>query len=477
VPFATLVTSLTLVSTSDAQIHIPNFGDLPNGTVAGFDGNSLATLEAHGVYSLPATGSTPFVNSFLPNNWSALPTGAAAAGIIGSFAKRANGNLLHADSLFGGAVREYGPSGVWTPLGPPIAGGAVLAVAEIGGTVYAGGFFGPLSSLWSFDDVTSTWLPVPGIAGGGVIHTIRSSGDLALVGGQFVTTTAGPLTLATWDQTDWAAVPGVPPGMPIRITELPSGDLVTLHHTAGAAPAPYSLWRRSGSAWSRLARNIDQPVNVVVELPDNDLVIGGSFTTLDGVPMGNVARFDDRSSTWSSFANVQGRVLAVRWLNDGWFVIGGQFSNVTTAAGTVPADNVAMFLPSSGLVVGIAPGCAGVGGSSTLVHTTFPHIGTTFTAQATSGGNSPLFAFQVLGLTPVNLLLSSLLPNSAASCFLTASPDLVQLLSPSGTATETSVVIPNQTALVGLSLLQQVVFWDAVASTLTNTLQVTIGRL
>ena len=126
VPFATLVTSLTLVSTSDAQIHIPNFGDLPNGTVAGFDGNSLATLEAHGVYSLPATGSTPFVNSFLPNNWYALPTGAAAAGIIGSFAKRANGNLLHADSLFGGAVREYGPSGVWTPLGPPIAGGAEL---------------------------------------------------------------------------------------------------------------------------------------------------------------------------------------------------------------------------------------------------------------------------------------------------------------------------------------------------------------
>jgi hypothetical protein len=91
------------------------------------------------------------------------------------------------------------------------------------------------------------------------------------------------------------------------------------------------------------------------------------------------------------------------------------------------------------------------------------------------------FALVVRGLAVTSLLLHAILPQGQPSCYLLASPDLVELLVPSGASHSASLSLPNNPALAGLVIYEQ---WlslqfrftrQIVDLSASNTLALTVG--
>ncbi len=74
-------------------------------------------------------------------------------------------------------------------------------------------------------------------------------------------------------------------------------------------------------------------VRAIEQQYDGQIVIGGSFTTFNGVSRSRVARLGTNGAVDSAFAPVvDGKVSAVNTLKDGRVVIGGEFRNVNSAS-------------------------------------------------------------------------------------------------------------------------------------------------
>ncbi|HON08239.1 MAG TPA: trypsin-like serine protease, partial [Verrucomicrobiota bacterium] len=99
----------------------------------------------------------------------------------------------------------------------------------------------------------------------------------------------------------------------------------------------------------------DAPVNAVVLQPDGKILIGGDFTTLDGLPRRSIARLNQNGSVDTSFSAGSGGNGSVNTLaiqSDGKVLVGGSF---TTFNG-VPAPRIARLNSDGSIDTTFNPG-------------------------------------------------------------------------------------------------------------------------
>lgn len=103
-----------------------------------------------------------------------------------------------------------------------------------------------------------------------------------------------------------------------------------------------ATWEPTTGVWSELGSGvspfgINYGVRCIAAMPNGELIVGGTFTSIDGVSASNLARFDGFS--WSSMGVVDGSVYALTAMPNGDLVIGGDF----TVAGGIAAIGIARF--------------------------------------------------------------------------------------------------------------------------------------
>lgn len=164
------------------------------------------------------------------------------------------------------------------------------------------------------------------------------NGDL-IAGGAFATIDGTPANcIARWDGASWSQPGGgVDPLLPFgasvqALAVLPNGDLVIggVFASVGGVPcANISRW--NGSAWSPLGTGCNGPVRGLAVAPNGDLYATGSFLQAGGLTCNGIARWN--GSTWSALGSglgiFGGNCVAVA--SNGDVVVGGSF--VTAGGG------------------------------------------------------------------------------------------------------------------------------------------------
>lgn len=354
-------------------------------------------------------------------SWSTLGAGLPIA--PSALAAGAGGRIVAAA---GGSVHTF-DLGVWTSLPQPAAGSAFDVGVLPDGDVVTVGTYVP--RVWRWDG--STWSPLPAPPIGSNALTVAENGDVCLVPsfGQPVPSNR----VARWDGAAWQLL-GVDPfsGTVRRLTSLPNGDLLALGTFAAVGATQVgNIARWNGTSW--------QPVD-------------------GGVALG----FGASTSVTDATMTTSGELFAI-----GQFEIAGSHvsSRLARAVPTCPAT-----------AMPFGAGCTGSAGPLSLAPQTLPWVGTTFRAAATGFAPASL-GLHVLGLTPT----VSPLPGGAPGCSLFTSPDLLELLLPTGGAVEVALAVPAEPTLVGIAVRDQVVGIELDASlailriTSSNAIQLTVG--
>ena len=158
----------------------------------------------------------------------------------------------------------------------------------------------------------------------------------------------------------WSSLPGEFDVPPFRMVVMPNGDLVVAGRFTTIDGAPIAnLARWNGFAWQGIAAGSSQlDPQCLLALPNGDLVVGGSFQSIGGVVAANIARWD--GNAWHALgAGVDREPLALLTTSNGDLLAGGWF----TAAGGISTGGLARWDGTNWHVVD--PSAAGV---SALVH-------------------------------------------------------------------------------------------------------------
>lgn len=138
---------------------------------------------------------------------------------------------------------------------------------------------------------------------------------------------------------------------------------VTVSNVAGSAvsvPVPLIVMPEAPGAGSvdlsfNAAQGPNGRVRTLALLPDNRILIGGAFTTVDGQPRSRVARLLSNGSVDPGFAPLSGtsaEVRALAVLQDGRILLGGDFLTYNGA----PRQRIARIWADSGLDDTFVPG-------------------------------------------------------------------------------------------------------------------------
>lgn len=401
-------------------------------------------------------------------------------------------------------VRRH--AGVWQALGGGVDGSA-FALLELpnGDLVVAGDFAHaggvPATRVARWDG--SAWHAMAGGLPGIVRHLSRAPGGQILARGDF------DQLVMVWDGTTWNGT-GIDNSsawhmyLDVPFVTLPDGDVLTVvglpvqqrrwdgqtwtpvgpattgaglarNHAGDVFLGGNALRRWNGTTWSTLV-TVAGSIQSIVVLPDDQLLLGGSFSVSGATPIVSLARWDGTALHPVGSRN-HGPIRELRWQADGQvFAAGGFFllDGVATAGfGTLHAG-----CPAAAVAAG--NGCTGSGGANVLTATELPWIGGEYLATATGMPANGL-ALDVLGLTPVSVPLASILQQGAPGCLLLTAPDLLDAHLPLGGVVSTRRAIPASPTLVGQTLYQQVVALEldisgAILSvTGTNRLALTVG--
>ena len=196
---------------------------------------------------------------------------------------------------------------IWEPLGGGLGGGpsgSVTVLRSWNGELFAGGDFtttGGPNYLARWDG--SAWQPV------GTGFPVRVDA-LTVWNGQLVAagyTSVGGVTtpvLKTWNGVTWSSLPA--PAM-LRVTEAMTpfeGELIVAGWVASATQGVLERWNGSSWATSILVQGVIVDVAVRTSLAvggSDTLIVGGSFSSIGGVLMANIARTNGAPSfLWSS---------------------------------------------------------------------------------------------------------------------------------------------------------------------------------
>ncbi|HEX5054093.1 MAG TPA: hypothetical protein VFZ65_20105 [Planctomycetota bacterium] len=234
-------------------------------------------------------------------------------------------------------------STLWDPDGP----GPRQPLLVVGGGFRTAGAVLTLG-VAAFDFATGEWSSV----GASVIHSVAAvlttiDGRLVACGSTILPAVPNQHLVARFDGAAWQVL-GSADASVHALVELPNGDLVvggSFTSIDGVAAACVARW--DGASWHALGSGTNQPVTALAVLPNSDLVVGGGFTVAGGVNARRVARWDGNG--WHALgAGISGWILlsldfswvhALAVLPNGDLVVGGQF----LVAGTTPAARVARW--------------------------------------------------------------------------------------------------------------------------------------
>ncbi len=305
--------------------------------------------------------------TFYLRHWdgSAWQTIASGAGTIAP-AITAVGSELWSGGDFdtiGGAASRYlarWNGSVWSGFSGGMTPGSYVAAATTltDGSVVVGGVFPSIGNV-SVQNVArwdgTTWSAL----GSGAV-SVRALAELP--GGDVVA--AGTFyfggqqhELARFDGASWTAIPAQTNGDVLAVSALPNGDLVVggrFSSINGVAANLVARW--DGVAWHPLGDGLGITIFEVAALAvlaNGDLVAGGTFLQSGGASVQFTARWDGAS--WTQLgASTDGRVSCLLARRDGRLVAGGDFGT----AGGSPASNIAQWDGSawSPLGAGMGPG-------------------------------------------------------------------------------------------------------------------------
>ena len=116
-----------------------------------------------------------------------------------------------------------------------------------------------------------------------------------------------------------------------------------------------------------------------------------------------------------------------------------------------------------------------------LTPTAMPFVGATYKARATPF-TANAFGVQVLGFGTTSVPLTLVDPSALPGCDLLVTPDFLSVVLPVAGVATYQWAIPNVAAVGGLSLVHQVVQFDAIGTpaasiSSSNALALTIGSL
>lgn len=210
------------------------------------------------------------------------------------------------------------------------ADGTVNTIFEMpGGGVFAGGRFHRMGATgvsliarWN----GSSWSPLS-LGTNGTVRSMARTSDGGIVAGGAFNTIAGVAAdrIARWDGSSWSAIGTWTAGEVWSVACGVNGTIAAAHNPVGGFfPREVSLW--DGATWTSLGTT-DQGITCIAVTDNGDVVVGGQFTTIAGVPASRVARWDGTS--WSAIGlGVNSIVRAMRALRGGGFVVVGDFTTV-----------------------------------------------------------------------------------------------------------------------------------------------------
>lgn len=152
-----------------------------------------------------------------------------------------------------------------------------------------------------------------------------------------------------------------------------AGPLPPALVVAYQVPAPPQQGRQAivaydeaSAQWTFLVSNVGGRVNTLVPLSNGRLVAAGNFSSLDGVPATDLARFD--GTTWSQIGSIQAQaeLHAVLELPNGDLLVGGEFQAIGPHP-TLPATGLAAWNGTQWYSLGLPPSLGGTPTIRTLL--------------------------------------------------------------------------------------------------------------
>ncbi|MCA8948402.1 MAG: hypothetical protein KDE27_02800 [Planctomycetes bacterium] len=426
--------------------------------------------------------------------------------------------------------------GVWQTLGSGMATTVANAYADVAdlvrlpnGDILAGGGFTiaggvAVQSLARWDG--TVWSDVGGGVGysngnPGRVDQIRvlPGGDL-LVGGSFHSAGGVPANnLARFDGVTWTAPGGGVPDGVVDIRVRDNGNLVvltarellewdgaswTLYQQFGSSEAPRSVAVLRGGGFlvggveslyygsatrgfldvlpynlrlvtAALGRT--QRVARLIDLPNGDVLVTGSMLELGGVRTPGMVRWIAASATLDR-STVGAEVWDADTFPNGDLLVVGALLGLPGAA----AHSIARLTTSCPATADPAgAGCSGTAGPNVLTAITLPWLGSDYTVTATGMPANGL-AVTLLGAQTASTPLATLSPQAGANCDLLVTPLAAALQVTSANPLTFTLPIPDDRALVGATLHQQVLALELTPQsqplllTSTNRLTLEPGR-
>ncbi len=436
--------------------------------IAEGDGDVLAAGTFTQAFGIPCPGVARFANGQWASVGPANPAFQVTSAVV-----RANGDVVVGDAF--GVVRRFNGTS-WSQLGGTF-NAPVLALAESStGVLYAGGSFQTGVARLN----GASWSSIgSGLANVFTVNELdaQATGGGIVAGGRFDIPGVGTQTIATTDGATWSAFPGAnPPTGVVESLEIArNGDIIAAASPAGST---WNISRGDGTTWTTIATMIDNPVFALLELPDLDILAGGSFTTVNGIPAPSIARLT--TAGWTSLAtSFNGPVNSFDVRTPTRIVVGGDYTMINGTVATRIADRTAI---TPGTATQIFPTCFGPGGLNRLISLTTPMIGQVHRSRASNLGPNTV-GLEVRGLSaPPPVPLNTIFPGALTGCSLNVSPDLTLNTPPIvGGELIIEFLVPPDTVFLGASLFQQVLAFDFTvtpfAVTSTHGLDLNFGRL
>ncbi len=322
-------------------------------TAGGVPANRIArynpSTAGGGTWSAPGSGM-PGAGNYV-SALAVLPEGDVIVG----------GVFLDAGGEPANRIARYNPAtNAWSAIGSGTNGGVRALAVLPGGNVMVGGGFSiaggvPVSNIARYNPSANTWSALGSGTNGPISAVFVLPGGDVMVGGSFFTAGGVPAnSIARYHSTTstWSAL-GTGVGGSFRtvyaLALLPGGDVIaggTFTTVGSVTTNRVARYNASTNTWSPLGSGTNREVRALAVLPGGDVMVGGSFSTAGGVPANNIARYNPSTNAWSAVGtgtNSGIGVYALVVLPGGDVILGGFFS----AAGGVPASNIARYNPSA----------------------------------------------------------------------------------------------------------------------------------
>lgn len=337
-----------------------------------------------------------------------------AAGLDGTVYVGGN-NFTRVDGGVGTRLLQWDPvSGTWSrvgSLGDPNADVDAMAIHPGTGDLYISGTFTQIgassfSRIARYDRALGTWNALgTGLSAFANSLAFDSAGNLHAVGSFATAGGIASANAAYWNGTSWVANTTGSTANMRYATEGPDGMYAT--NTA------LILWR-GPTAWTGIGAVLGGGGSFSsIRWYKGWLYATGSFTSIDGVPAGGVARYSN--GTWEGLGNLingGGNPFGSVHLADGTLIAWGSFTSaggVATPAGLAQWDGsqwwpVFNSLPYSSLMNGISALVADRAGNLTFSFASSGTAAIPGIVTVTNTGTAP--AYPVIELTGVANLLT-----------------------------------------------------------------------